>query len=271
MARLNLFQDGRVADVDYLPGEALDQVLQQRWPLRRYNDGSMWFIEMNFRPKAASRATIHLRRALQLANDPAELVYKVLKTPSYTVAESLFPSTMKGEHGLFRQEYPPPRVTTDLAAARAELELATQELGLDTFPPLVLLTDDTPARDHALGVPAGVLAAATSVSRSASTGRTSGSGSRNKARASSISRSKGGAPTTTTRCRSRICSPRGISTTTAATTTRRSTRRCASRSARSIRARGMRAFAEIQRILIEDAVHLHGLRARRVCTCKTRA
>jgi len=144
VARLNLFQDGRVADVDYLPGEALDQALQQGWSLRRYNDGSMWFIELNFREGRLTR-NYHLRRALQLANDPAELVYKVLKTPSFTPAESLYPSTMKGEHGVFRQEYPPPRVTTDLGAARAELELARQELGLDTFPPLVLLTDGTPA------------------------------------------------------------------------------------------------------------------------------
>lgn len=143
VARLNLFQDGRVAQVDYLPGEALDQVLQQRWQLRRYNDGSMWFVEMNFRPGRITR-NYHFRRALLLANDPAELVYRVLKTPSYSVAESLFPSTMKGEHGLFRQEFPPPHVPTDLAAARAELELARQELKLDTFPPLVLLVDDLP-------------------------------------------------------------------------------------------------------------------------------
>jgi oligopeptide transport system substrate-binding protein len=143
VARLNLFQDGRVADVDYLPGESLDQVLQQGWSLRRFNDGSMWFIEMNFREGRLTR-NYHLRRALQLANDPAELVFKVLKTPSFTPAESLFPSTMKGEHGLFRQEYPPPHVPTDLAEARKELELARQELGLDTFPPLVLLADDTP-------------------------------------------------------------------------------------------------------------------------------
>jgi oligopeptide transport system substrate-binding protein len=144
VARLNLFQDGRVADVDYLPGEALDQALQQRWTLRRYNDGGVWFIEMNFRPGRVT-ANYHFRRALQLANDPQELVNKVLKTPSYTVTETLFPLYVKGEHGLFRQEYPPPHVTIDLAAAREELELARQELGLDTFPPLVLLSDNTAA------------------------------------------------------------------------------------------------------------------------------
>jgi len=144
VARLNLFQDGRIADADQLPGEALAQVLQQRWPLHRYSDGSVWFLQVNHRPGRIT-ANYHFRRALQLANDPTELVYKVLKTPSFTVAQSLFPSFLRGEHGLFRQEHPPPQVKTDVAAARAELELAEKELGIDRFPPLVFLSDDTPA------------------------------------------------------------------------------------------------------------------------------
>ena len=144
VARLNLFQDGRVVDVDYLPGEALSQVLQQRWPLGRYDEGSEWFIETNMRPGRVTR-NLHLRRALLLANDPNELVYKVLKTPSYTPAASLFPAYLKGEHGLFRQEHPPPVIRTDFAAARAELELAKQELGLAEIPPLVLVADNSPA------------------------------------------------------------------------------------------------------------------------------
>ncbi len=144
VARLNLYQDGRVSDVDYLPGEALDQVLQQRWPLYRYNDGSIWFLVLNFRSGHVTN-NHHFRRALQLANDPVELVYKVLKTPSYTPAESLFPSFIRGENALFRQEHPPPPVKTDIAAARAELEIAKRELGIKEFPPLVFLSDDTPA------------------------------------------------------------------------------------------------------------------------------
>jgi oligopeptide transport system substrate-binding protein len=144
VARLNLFQDGRVADVDYLPGEALDQVLQQRWPLHRYDEGSLWMVQPNHRPGRLT-ANFNLRRALQLVNDPAELVYKVLKTPSFTVAESLFPSYIRGERGLFREEYPPPRVSVDIAAARGHLELAKRELGVAELPELVLVSDDTPA------------------------------------------------------------------------------------------------------------------------------
>ncbi|MEO8466881.1 MAG: peptide ABC transporter substrate-binding protein [Gammaproteobacteria bacterium] len=144
VARLNLFQDGRIVDVDYLPGEALSQVLQQRWPLGRFDDGSAWFIETNMRPERVTR-NVHLRRALLLANDPNELVFKVLKTPSYTPAASLFPAYIKGEHGLFRQEHPPPIVRMDLAAARAELDLAKEDLGMTEIPPLVLVADNSPA------------------------------------------------------------------------------------------------------------------------------
>lgn len=144
VARLNLFQDGRVVDVDFIPGEALEQVLKQRWPVSRFNDGSVWFLQLNHRPGRIT-SNYNFRRALQLANDPGELVYKVLKMPSYTIAESLFPAWMRGAHGLLRQEHPPPRVTTDFVEARKHLEFAKQELGIAAFPPIVLLSDDTPA------------------------------------------------------------------------------------------------------------------------------
>jgi oligopeptide transport system substrate-binding protein len=144
VARLNLFQDGRVVDVDHIPGEALDQVLQQRWPVGRFSDGSVWLLQINQRPDRLGR-NFHFRKALQLANDPAELVYKVLKNPGYSVAESIFPAWLKGVDGLLRAEYPPPRVGTDPVAAREHLEIARRELGLDEFPPIVLLSDDTPA------------------------------------------------------------------------------------------------------------------------------
>jgi oligopeptide transport system substrate-binding protein len=55
---------------------------------------------------------------------------------------SLFPVWLNGVNGPFRQEYPPPVVTPDLASARQHLALAKQELGVTELPPLVLLTDD---------------------------------------------------------------------------------------------------------------------------------
>jgi oligopeptide transport system substrate-binding protein len=141
--RMNLYQDGKIAMVDHLPSESLNRVLQQRWPLGRFSDGSVWFLQFNHRPERIT-SNYNFRRALQLVNDRVELVYKVLKVPSYKVADSLFPSWLRGENATLHEEYPPPEVTIDLAEARRHLELARQELGLDRFPPLVLLGDDTP-------------------------------------------------------------------------------------------------------------------------------
>ena len=58
--------------------------------------------------------------------------------------------------------------------------------------------------------------------------------------------------------------PRGTATIEVCTTTQRSTRRCASRRTRSIHSMRMEAFAEIQRIMIEDAVHLPNYERGRV-------
>ena len=116
-ARLNLYRDGQVADVDHLSAEALDQVLQERWPLGRFSDGSVWYLTMNQRPERLT-ANYHLRKALQLANDNGELLYKVLKIPSYTPTDSLFPAWLRGAQGLFRQEHPAPVVTPDVGWSR---------------------------------------------------------------------------------------------------------------------------------------------------------
>jgi oligopeptide transport system substrate-binding protein len=141
-ALLNLFRDGQIADVLGLGSEQLDQALENRWPIGRFSDGSVWFLLLNHRPGRLT-SNYHFRKALQLVNDNGELVNKVLRVPSYTPADSLFPSWLKGEHGLFKQEHPPPTVTPDADAAREELEIARRELGLQKFPPLVLLVDDT--------------------------------------------------------------------------------------------------------------------------------
>lgn len=141
--RINLFRDGQVVAVDHLGSEVLDQVLEARWPLGRYSDGSVWFFQLNHRPFRQT-SNWHLRKALQLVNDPAELVYKVIKIPSYIPGESLFPVWLKGVNGFFRQEYPAPTVTPNVDEARRHLEIAKQELGVDEIGPLVLLTDDTP-------------------------------------------------------------------------------------------------------------------------------
>ena len=144
-ALLNLYKDGKVATAS-LNAEALEDALRQRWKLKRFSDGSVFFIEFNHRPKRLT-ANRNLRKAIQLVTDPAELVYKVIKLPGTIPGESLFPVWLKGERGYFRQEHPAPAHGVDVPRAREHLALAAQELGIENaaWPPLVLLSGDNPA------------------------------------------------------------------------------------------------------------------------------
>ena len=142
-ATLNLYKDGKVA-IAGLDAETLHDALEQRWKLERFNDGSVFFIEFNHRPSRLTHNR-NLRKAIQFALDPAELVYKVIKLPGNRPGESLFPVWLKGVDGYFRQEYPAPEHRVDIARAREYLARAKRELGLDPLPPLIFLSGDNPA------------------------------------------------------------------------------------------------------------------------------
>lgn len=141
-AKLNLFKDGQIADT-HLLSPMLPTAMEQRWKIDRSMDGSVFYLEFNHRAERISR-NINFRRALQLAQDSTELVYKVLKEPSYLPGVSLFPAWLTGVSESFQKEYPPVNHRIDLARAREHLELARQELGIDEFPPLMMLAGDTP-------------------------------------------------------------------------------------------------------------------------------
>ena len=139
-AAVNLFKDGAIASTG-LGAEQLDEAMALRWSLGRYVDGGNFYIDFNFRPGRLT-ANYHLRKAMQLVSDSGELVNKVIGLPGYVASKSLFPSWLKGLSGKFRAEYPPPELKVDVAAAREHLAIAKRELGLQEIPPLVLLSDD---------------------------------------------------------------------------------------------------------------------------------
>ncbi|MCZ6460434.1 MAG: peptide ABC transporter substrate-binding protein [Gammaproteobacteria bacterium] len=141
-ATLNLFKDDKIAYATLL-AENLNNAMGQDWNIERFMDGSVFYIEFNHRDDRPTR-NVNLRKAMQLATDSAELVYKVTKLPGYLPGESLFPIWLKGVNGFFREEYPAPVARLDLTEARIYLEKAKRELGVSDIPPLVLLTGDNP-------------------------------------------------------------------------------------------------------------------------------
>jgi len=142
-AVFNLFKDDKVA-LSSLDASTMREALNRRMKIKKFFDGTLFYLEFNHREGRLTR-NVHLRRAMQLAFDPEEFVAKIVRIPGNAPALSLFPTWIPGIDDLFRYEHPPRDVEVDLAAARRELELAKQELGLQAIPPLVLLLGDTPA------------------------------------------------------------------------------------------------------------------------------
>jgi oligopeptide transport system substrate-binding protein len=141
-ARLNLFIDDKVA-LTALDGETYKDALTQKFRIRRFTTGSVYFMEYNHRADRVTRS-LNLRKAIQHVFDPDEMVNKVLATPGNLPGKSVFPVWLSGKTGKFRQEYPAPEATLDLALALDYLEKAKIELGLKEIPPLILLVGDSP-------------------------------------------------------------------------------------------------------------------------------
>ena len=139
-ARLNLFIDGKIVHTR-LDGETYKDALTQRFRIRRFTTGSVFFLEYNHRPDRATR-NLNLRKAIQHTFDADEMVNRVLQTPGNLPGESLFPVWLQGVEDKFRREYPAPKAAYDIALAKQYLEKAREELG--TIPPLVLLASDSP-------------------------------------------------------------------------------------------------------------------------------
>ena len=141
-ATLNFFKDEKIV-LARLQAENLDSALEERWQIKRFQDGAVYFLDFNHR-EGMIGSNWNFRRALQLSLDMEELVYKVTKLPGYLPGESLFPEFLMGVNDNFRKEYPAEKIRIDQDKARQHLELAKQELGLSEIPPITLLSGDNP-------------------------------------------------------------------------------------------------------------------------------
>lgn len=141
-ALFNLFKDGKIARTG-LDSETLKNALDERFKIKKFSDGAVFYLEYNFRPGRVT-ANRNLRKAMQLVFDPNELVDKVIAVPGVLPGRSLFPIWLKGVEKKFRDEYPVPLIKKDLVLAKQHLEQAKKELKVDEIPPLILLTGDSP-------------------------------------------------------------------------------------------------------------------------------
>lgn len=142
-ARYNLFKSGDIVQTG-LDAETLKDALKQPGKIRRFLDGVLLYLEFNHRPSRLT-ANADFRRAIQAVLDPDELVNKIIGVPGNIPGESIFPKWLRGEKHKFRVEHPAFVVRKNIDVAKDYLAKAKKSLGIDTIPPLVFLTGDSPA------------------------------------------------------------------------------------------------------------------------------
>jgi oligopeptide transport system substrate-binding protein len=141
-AIFNLYKNGSIALAQLEP-ETLRESIERGYTVKQFSTGSMYYWEFNMRPGrvAANRS---FRLALQALFDPELLVNKIVGLPGVRAADSLFPRAFKMAGSAFLDQYPPPLPRRNLALARQRLEQARRELNIVHFPPLLLLSGDSP-------------------------------------------------------------------------------------------------------------------------------
>ena len=161
-AAFNLFQEGSIA-LSQLDAPTLQLAAERGAPMQLLTTGLLFFLEFNLREDRFTR-NVHVRRALQAIFDSEQMVNKIVGLPGSVPAVSLFPLSVKGLQGRFRDEFPPVIPQKSLMVARREMAIAKQELGVQQWPTLVLLTSSTPVQkkiaeylqqllQNALGIP----------------------------------------------------------------------------------------------------------------------
>ena len=139
--RLNLFEARNIVMAS-LNTENIERALLKRWDIKEHSAGAVYYLSMNHR-EGRLLSNRNLRKALQYANDPDELVYKVIKLPGFRPGKSIFPVWLKGVNGYFRDEFPAPKHVPKRELAQEYLARGLAELGLKELPPLYMLVGDS--------------------------------------------------------------------------------------------------------------------------------
>ena len=119
------------------------------WQINRFNDGSRVLPRIQSPPGArhaqresaqGAAARDRLRRTRLQGDEAARQSARAIVVSGLAARRATV---------FFAKEYPAGPQRVDVAEARRYLALAKQELGVDTMPPLVLLTDDEPGVEQA--------------------------------------------------------------------------------------------------------------------------
>ena len=141
-AQFAFFKDKKVDLLERLSASDLEKATGEHMRINSFPDGSVWYMEFNFRPGRLT-ANHNLRKAIAAVFNPGEFVSKVVRIPKTKPAVGIIPSWLKGVKTTFRAEYKLPLLKPDYAAAKQYMAAAMKELNLTAPPSIVWLTQDT--------------------------------------------------------------------------------------------------------------------------------
>ncbi|HIG43150.1 MAG TPA: peptide ABC transporter substrate-binding protein [Gammaproteobacteria bacterium] len=138
---LNLYKSEELAALR-LNEEILADTLETKLRIRKAPTNCLSWIMLNLKP-GSPMTNLKLRQAIRLALDRETYVYKIVGIPGTRLVDSIFTDRMRGETESFQKEYPAQAIEYNVGKARILLSEAKKEMGIEQFPPLVMLVNET--------------------------------------------------------------------------------------------------------------------------------
>ncbi|MFT5208538.1 MAG: oligopeptide transport system substrate-binding protein [Flavobacterium sp.] len=138
---LNLYKSNELASLR-LNEDILKDTLEYGLRVQKAPTNCLNWIMLNLREDRPTH-NLKLRKAIRLAIDRNVYTNTIVGLPGTRTVDSVFTQRMKGVEGSFQEEYPAPIVEFDTEKARRLVAEAKAELGIDKFPPLIMLINET--------------------------------------------------------------------------------------------------------------------------------
>ena len=138
---LNVYKSKELATLA-LNEEILGDAADSGYRIKKAPTNCLAWVIMNMAPGKVT-ANAKLRQAMRLAFDRDRYVNNIIALPGTRKIDSVFTRRVKGVGASFQKEFPAPRIEFNLDQARALLEEAKKELGVDEIPPIVILANES--------------------------------------------------------------------------------------------------------------------------------
>ncbi len=140
-ALLNLYKSEELAALR-LNEDILADTLEYGLRVQKAPTNCLNWIMLNLSPDKPT-SNLKLRRAIRLALDRDTYANTIVGLPGTRIINSVFTHRMRGVKESFQKEYPAQPIEYNLQKARQLLAEAKKDLGIDQFPPLVMLINET--------------------------------------------------------------------------------------------------------------------------------